>query len=302
MLKFNFFKSIWFWLILLIFFSFGIIIYKINTNKSNKILILSTIRPITLALNKILDGISDVEIKEISNNYMQNHVCFHDFSLTASQVSDIERARAIIINNISFESFINNLIKNKKNINLFDSSKDINILKNNERDNLYIWMSFANYIKQIENISEFLKNIFSNKIKIINKNTKNYISELNNNLNKNKNDFEKFKGKKVAVFSDEFDYMLLELNLIPVHLFDSHIHEESISAKNISEAVDKIKKNNFNFYLVSNQNKKYLDMINNFSNAKELKLDLITYSNDLYINKMNENMQKLYLGLSNARY
>ena len=64
----------------------------------------------------------------------------------------------------------------------------------------------------------------------------------------------------------------------------------------------KIKKNNFNFYLVSNQNKKYLDMINNFSNAKELKLDLITYSNDLYINKMNENMQKLYLGLSNARY
>lgn len=302
MIKFNFFKSIWFWLILLIFFSFGIIIYKINTNKSNKILILSTIRPITLALNKILDGISDIEIKEIGNNYMQNNICFHDFSLTASQVSDIERAKAIIINNISFESFINNLIKDKKNINLFDSSKNINVLKSNEHDNLYIWMSFTNYIKQIENISEFLTNVFNNKSKIINKNTKNYISELNNSLNKNKNNFEKFKGKKVAVFSDEFDYMLLELNLIPVHLFDSHVHEETISAKNISEAVDKIKKDNFNFYLVSKQNQKYLDMINNFSNAIELRLDLITYTNDSYINKMNENMQKLYLELSNAKY
>ena len=65
MIKFNFLKSLWLWLIVLIIFSFGIILYTINKNKSNNILILSTIRPITLALDNILDGIPNVEIKEI---------------------------------------------------------------------------------------------------------------------------------------------------------------------------------------------------------------------------------------------
>ena len=301
MIKFNFLKSLWLWLIVLIIFSFGIILYTINKNKSNNILILSTIRPITLALDNILDGIPNVEIKEISNSYMTNHICFHDFSLTPGQALDIERAKAIVINNISFETFINNLIKDKKNINLFDSSKNINILKNNEHDNLYIWMSFTNYIKQIENISEFLKNIFNNKIEVINKNTENYILKLKNNLNKNKNNFKKFKGKKVAMFSDEFDYMLLELDLIPVHLFDDHIHEEAISAKNISDATEKIKKNKFDFYLVSNQNKKHLDVIN-ASGTRDIKLSLITNSDDIYIDKMSENIEKLYEALLNAKY
>ena len=301
MIKFNFLKSLWFWLLVLILFCFGIILYTINKNKSNNILILSTIRPITLALDNILDGIPNVEIKEISNSYMTNHICFHDFSLTPSQALDIERAKAIVINNISFEDFINNLIKDKKNINLFDSGKNINILKNNEHDNLYIWMSFTNYIKQIENISEFLKNIFNNKIEVINKNTENYILKLKNNLNKNKNNFKKFKGKKVAMFSDEFDYMLLELDLIPVHLFDNHIHEETISAKNISDAIEKIRKNKFDFYLVSNQNKKYLDVIN-ASGTRDIKLSLITNSDDIYIDKMSENIEKLYEALLNAKY
>ena len=310
---FNFLKSIYFWLIFFIIFSFGIIFYKINKNNinnKNNILILTTIRPITLALNKILDNIPDIEIKEISDNYMSNHMCFHDFSLTTSQVSDIENSKAIIINNILFESFINNLIKDKKNINLFDSSKNIEFIKyNNNYSNPYIWMSFDNYIKQIKNISEFLINIFNNNnnINIINKNTEKYILELKNNLENYKNNFQKFNNKKVAVFSDEFDYMLAELELIPVHLFNNnnnniHMHDEMISAKNISEAIEKIKKNNFDFYLVSNQNKKYLDIINNSSNIKELKLSLITDSNDIYIDKMQENMQKLYEALLNAKY
>ena len=301
MIKFNFLKSLWFWLIVLIIFSFGIILYTINKNKSNNILILSTIRPITLALDNILDGIPNVEIKEISNSYMTNHICFHDFSLTPSQALDIERAKAIVINNISFEDFINNLIKDKKNLNLFDSSKNIELLKSDERTNPYIWMSITGYIKQIKNIAEFLKTIFSDKSEIINKNTENYIFKIENKLNKYKNDFEKFKGKTVATFSDEFDYILLEFGLIPIHLFDIHVHEETISAKNMNAATEKIRKNKFDFYLVSNQNKKHLDLIN-ASGTRDIKLSLITNSDDIYIDKMSENIEKLYEALLNAKY
>ena len=162
-------------------------------------------------------------------------------------------------------------------------------------------MSFTGYIKQIKNISEFLKTIFSDKSEIINKNTENYIFKIENKLNKYKNDFEKFKGKTVATFSDEFDYILLELGLIPIHLFDIHVHEETISAKNISDAIEKIKKNKFDFYLVSNQNKKHLDVIN-ASGARDIKLSLITNSDDIYIDKMSENIEKLYEALLNAKY
>ena len=79
------------------------------------------------------------------------------------------------------------------------------------------------------------------------------------------------------------------------------MHEETISAKNMNAAIEKIRKNKFDFYLVSNQNKKHLDLIN-ASGTRDIKLSLITNSDDIYIDKMSENIEKLYEVLLNAKY
>lgn len=301
MFSLKFLKSTWFWALIVTVISSGIIIFKIQTNKTDNAVIISTIRPVTLCLESLINDVSGVEIREISNKHMNDHVCFHGFSLTTQQTSDIESSKAVVINGASLEPFINNLVKEKQSVKLFDSSKNIDTISNNNQTNPYIWLSFTNYIKQVENITGFLIGIFSDKKNIINKNSRNYIKKIQEKSDYYKNIFKKFNGKKVATFYNEFDYMLSEIGLEPIHLVEHHVHENTLSAKDISFAIEKIKKNELDFYLVSNQSLNYINIINKSSGIRHLKLSLLTDSENGYIDGISQNMNKLYEAFINAK-
>lgn len=267
-----------------------------NSQKSdNNIIILTTIKPITIATNEICKGIPNVSVKEITNGYMDSNSCFHDFSLTTKQVKDIEKSLLTIINGVSFEPFM----KNIKNKNIIDSSQNVNIIESNKEKNPWIWMSIKNYIEQVRNIFMGLIGLYeqgddSFSTKDSDKMFSNYTrykQDLENIYWSWKPKFEEFRGRKVLTVSDEFDYLLKELELNPVHLIEGH-HHGGMSTKSVSNAIKIIKDGNYKFYLSSSD--KYCKLFGQ-TNAKCVRLDLIKSNDKIsYIEEMTKNLNLLF--------
>ena len=245
-----------------LFVFIGLLIFLRRNKPDDKILILTTSRPLYIAINEICKDTSQISTKEITNGYMDSHSCLHDFSLTTQQLEDIEKCYLLVYNGVYFEPFINKLHNNS---NLCDSSKNIEILGHDGEKNPFIWMSVTNYIKQIQNVMDEINSPERKLVKILNigefnemnRNYANYIEKLESKKEEWKLRFKEFKGMKIATLTDEFDYLLKDLELIPVHLIEGHIHED-LSAKNIKNAEKILKEENFKFYLASN--KKYFNI------------------------------------------
>ena len=272
-----------------------------GTNQSGDTLILTTIRPLTMAVNEICRDVSKISVREITNGYMDSHSCFHDFSLTTKQVSDIEKSFLIVINGASLEPFM----KNIKDRNIVNSSESIEIIEHKNEKNPWIWMSLSNYLEQIKNI---YFGIFNTKKQDNNKLVQEDYEKISQNYDRYKKSiedkqlewkskFEKFKGTKVLTISNEFDYLLKDFGLEPIHLIDEHVHG-SLSPRNVSNAIKIIEDGKYKFYLSSND--KYCKIFDQ-TKAKSVKLDLIKSQDKLsYIEEMDKNLNLLFLNLKES--
>ena len=273
--------------------SFVLVIFFNRKNKSeNKKLLLTTISPLTLATKELVKDVPEIEVREFTNGYMENHECFHEFSLTTQQSNDISCAKALIFNGVSLENFVDKVSKNNKDLKIIDSSKSIGVIESDGRKNPYIWMSIPNYVAQIKNMFFGIAEIFPEYRDKIENNYDNYIKELENLDNKWRSKFSEFKNKKVFTLFNEFDYFLNGLDLCPVHLLDGHFHGE-LDTKSFYSAINNMKKENCHFYLVARDNVKYLETIKNETEAEYIKINLLDFS-DSYIEKMEQNFEILY--------
>lgn len=279
----------------------GFLIFFKRNKPDDKILILTTSRPLYIAMNEICKDTSEIYTKEITNGYMDSHSCLHDFSLTPQQLEDIEKCYLLAYNGAYFEPFINKLNKNN---NLCDSSKNIEILDHNGEKNPFIWMSVTNYIKQVQNVMDEINSPdrkLSKTLKIgefneINRNYANYIEKLESKEGEWKSKFTKYKGMKIATLTDEFDYLLKDLELVPIHLIEEHVHGD-LSAKSIKNAEKILKEGNFKFYLASNE--KYF---RTFKHSKGVLLDLIkSQDKTSYIDEMENNINILLSNIKEAK-
>ena len=278
---------------LFILLSFALIVFFNRKNKpENKKLLLTTISPLTLATKELVKDVPEIEVREFTNGYMENHECFHEFSLTTQQSNDISCAKALIFNGASLENFVDKVSKNNKDLKIIDSSKSIGVIESDGRKNPYIWMSISNYVAQIKNMFFGIAEIFPEYRDKIESNYDNYIKELENLDNKWRSKFSEFKNKKVFTLFNEFDYFLNGLDLCPVHLLDGHFHGE-LDTKSFYSAINNMKKENCHFYLVARDNVKYLETIKNETGAEYLKINLLDFS-DSYIEKMEQNFEILY--------
>lgn len=293
-------KKIFFPLMILFLIGIAFFVFNINKNKkqsNDDVLILTTVRPITIAMNEICKDIPNISIKEITNGYLGSHSCFHDFSLTTQQVKDIEKSSMIVINGVSMEPFL----KNIKHKNLIDSSENVEIIENKKEKNPWIWMSIQNYIKQISNIfSKFVvlneyKNLSSENKSKIPENYTNYVENLKEIYYKWKSKFQKFKGTKILTMSNEFDYLLKDLELEPIHLIEEHSHG-GLSPKNISDSIKIIEDRGYKFYLSSSD--KYCKIFEQ-TNSKCVMLDLIKSQDKIsYIEEIEKNLSLLFDNLN----
>ena len=133
-----------------------VIASMVETKRDEKLNITTSFYPMYVATLNITDGVEGVEVTNLTKGTTS---CLHEYSLTTEEMVSLVDSDVLVINGAGMEGFLSNVISNYSNLEIIDSSKGINLLEmechhnhehtHEETYNSHIFVSVANYIKQI---------------------------------------------------------------------------------------------------------------------------------------------------------
>ena len=264
---------------------------KVNENQFK---IVTSFYPMYIIALNITDGAENIKLENMADVSVG---CLHEYTLVTKDLVKLENADVFIQNGLGVELFMDKVISNYPNINIIDSSvnvQDENVMHEDDEENGHIWLNIDNYITQVQTISEGLCTLDSKNVDIYRKNTDEYIKKLEK-LKEEYDSFE-FTNKTVISFNEAFEYLLDYLNIETIEI-KTEGEESTMSAKTLSEIIDKANEENITTILLDkNDNTRDAKIIENETNCTIQNLNSGLYGNfekDAYINQMHENLQKL---------
>lgn len=267
---------------------------KVNENDENQFKIVTSFYPMYIIALNITDGAENIKLENMADVSVG---CLHEYTLVTKDLVKLENADVFIQNGLGVELFMDKVISNYPNINIIDSSvnvQDENVMHEDDEENGHIWLNIDNYITQVQTISEGLCTLDSKNVEIYRKNTDEYIKKLEK-LKEEYDSFE-FTNKTVISFNEAFEYLLDYLNIETIEI-KTEGEESTMSAKTLSEIIDKANEENITTILLDkNDNTRDAKIIENETNCTIQNLNSGLYGNfekDAYINQMHENLQKL---------
>lgn len=276
----------------------GFIVWK-NLNKTNnqddgRIKIVTSFYPMYILAENITDGASNVELENMAN---VNVGCLHDYTLTTEDMKKVENADIFITNGLGMENFIDTIINSNEGMYILDSSNGIqNLISHEDETNAHIWTSIDNYIIQVRNIAEGLKENDHDNAEIYEKNANEYIQELENLKENYLQELVDLQGKKAICLNEAFEYLGQELGMDLITVQTDH-EESTMSAEMLRSIIDEVKQQNIEIILIDkNDNKANAETIANETGAKILELNSgLTGSmeKNAYIEAMRENFDLL---------
>lgn len=256
--------------------------------------IVTSFYPIYIMTSNITKSANSVELSNMAD---VNAGCLQDYTLQPTDLKKIEKADIFIENGLGIESFNDKLINSFKNLEIVNSSNKITETIQDENEiNGHTWTSIDNYIKQVEEIKEKLKEKNPANSEIYEKNAQEYIEKLIKLKEKYNKELTNLKGKKAVLLNEAFDYLLKSLEIETIDLHTDH-EESTISAENLKDIIDEMKENDINIIIIDkDDNEKNAQIIQNETGAKIYKLNSCLkgeLNNDSYIKAMNENLEVL---------
>lgn len=284
-------------LIVLTVIGIAIIAVSISMSKDNsaegkdgKLTVVTSFYPMYIAALNITEG-ADINLNNLSEPQTG---CLHDYQLTTEDVKLLSKADVFIINGGGMEEFLDDVVSNYPKLKVVDSSKGVDALE----DNAHMWMSVPCYIKQVENIATELGKLDPANADKYNANAQTYISKLNE-LKSMENEVN--KGSNVVLFSEAYEYVAKDYEMEVKSVLDLD-EEKDISAKEVAETVDIIKKDNVPLIIAEKQyGEKMADIVKGETGVNVVYLDTIIrgdYNKDSYINAMRSNIELLKGALS----
>lgn len=253
--------------------------------------IVTSFYPIYIMAENIVQGAENVEISNMTDMAVG---CLHDYTLQPADLKKIEKADIFIENGLGIESFNDKLINSFKDLDIINSSANINGLIDDDELNGHTWTSISNYIKQVEEITKNLKEKNPENSTLYEKNADEYKKKLLSLKKKYDEELKDLAGKKVVVLNESFVYLLNDLKLDTIEIHTDH-EESTISAEKLKETINDMKENNINIIIIDkDDNEKNAETIKNETGAKIYKLNSCLNGNmdkDSYINAMNENLE-----------
>ncbi len=253
--------------------------------KDGKLTVVTSFYPMYIATLNITEG-ADINLNNLSEPQTG---CLHDYQLTTEDVKLLSKADVFIINGGGMEEFLDDVVSNYPKLKVVDSSKGVDALE----DNAHMWMSIPCYIKQVENIRDQLSKLDPANADKYNSNSQTYISRLNE-LKSMENEVN--KGSNVVLFSEAYEYVAKDYEMEVKSVLDLD-EEKDISAKEVAETVDVIKKDNVPLIIAEKQyGEKMADIVKDETGVNVVYLDTIIrgdYNKDSYINAMRSNIELL---------
>lgn len=255
---------------------------KTNTQDNDESFkIVTSFYPIYIATLNITDGANNVKVENMTSNQVG---CLHEYTLKTDDMLKIENADVFVQNGKGLESFMDKLLSTYPNLNIINSSENI------ECENPHIWVNPELYIKQVNNIKSRLSELNPENKDVYEKNTNEYISRINKELESLKLE----SNISAITFNETLENISNNINLTVI---ETGHEETALSAGKLSSIIEKMKKENIRAILVDkNEEYRNADVLKNEAEAVIYTLDSYTKGNldkDSYIHSLRENIKVL---------
>ncbi len=291
-----------------------------NKKDTSKLNIATSFYPMYIATSNIVDGIDDVEIKNLTASTTG---CLHDYQITTADMIKLSNADVLVVNGDGMESFIQKAIDTYPELQIINASENIketheelfhhelenekeaedinNVSEHEHGDNSHYWVSITLYMEQVKNIKEGLIKINPENKDKYEKNTNDYLEKLENLREKMHDELDGISNKKVVTFHEAFEYFAEEFDLDVVAVIEREPGTYP-SSRDLAKIIDLIKEKNVKAIFVEPQySKSAADTIAQETGAGVYTLDPVVTGNldkDAYINIMTKNLENLKEALS----
>jgi zinc transport system substrate-binding protein len=275
-----------------------ILIGNINRKEKNidngKLKIITSFYPMYVATLNIVDGIDDVEVKNLTK---PTTGCLHDYQLSPEEMVTIEKSDVFIANGAGMESFMDNVIKTYPNLKVIYASNGIELIKDeNGVENAHVWVSISKHIDQIKNIRDSLCTIDPKNANKYISNADKYIVSLNAQLEKMKIALSSTTKKNIITFHEAFPYFAQEFGLNIVSVIEREPGTEP-SPKELVDAIEVVKSSGVQVLFAEPQySKSSADIIALETGSKVFMLDPVVtgdLTKNAYLDIMDKNLEVL---------
>lgn len=280
----------------------NIINEKIYENTANntlddkeKLNIVTSFYPIYIITLNVTNGVQNVNVSNMSENLRG---CIHDYTLSTNDLKKAENADVFIETGENLEPFSDKIKNTYPNLKIIDSGKNARNLIGSEDDgvNPHIWMSFTNYIDEVNEIANEISKIdVKNKEQYL-ENAKNYCEKVNAIMDKCKS--LNLQGKSAICLDEGVEYLLKEIGM-DVTLIETDHENSALSADVVKSTIEQMKeKSTKAIFIEKNGDSKNAEMLAKETGAKIYRIDANMSgenTKDSYISAMNENFEVLKL-------
>lgn len=200
--------------------------------------IVTSFYPIHVAVLNITAGVPGITV---SNMARQVSGCLHDYQLTPDDMKTLETADIFVVNGAGMESFLDKVVKNRKNLKIVDASEGIDLIKTDNVPNPHVWVSMSLHMKQIGNLADGLSKADPGNADAYRKNADAYLAKLDE-LRKKMNDALKdLKNRDIITFHEAFPYFAKEFGLKIAAVIEREPGSEP-DARELARTIDLIRK------------------------------------------------------------
>jgi zinc transport system substrate-binding protein len=264
------------------------------TRSNDPLKVFTSFYPVYDFVKKI--GKDKVDVSIIVPNGMEPH----DFEPTAKQIIDLQKADAIFVNGVGFESWINKL----NSVTIVDLSRDLPLEKNTQTSNPHIWLDPLLVKLQAKNILNSLNSLDPQNKLYYNNNFvqfTNHLDKLNVDIISN---LTNCKLHDFLSFHDAFGYFANRYGLIQ-HSIQGSSPETEAPPQKIRESIDLSKQLGLDVvFTEDNMDPRLSDIIAQEINGQVLTLSPIETISDEekqmnkdYFSKMYDNLNNLKIAL-----
>jgi len=140
--------------------------------------------------------------------------CLHDYQLKPQDLITLDGADAFVVNGAGMETFLDDVIKQDKDLKIVNASDGIDLIKDESgEDNPHVWVSISNCITQVKNIAEQLSVIDPKNAEAYQSNADAYIAKLEALKEKMHASLDTVSNRNIITFHEAFPYFAEEFNL-----------------------------------------------------------------------------------------
>lgn len=162
----------------------------------------------------VINVTRDVPGVEVINMAEPQTGCLHDYALKPEDLKIIGEADVFVINGAGMEAFLDDVIKQQKNIKVIEASEGIPLLiDENGEENPHVWVSVTYMIDYVDNIARRLSGVDPGNADLYGENARMYKAKLEKLREEMHKTLGNLKSRDIVTFHEAFPYFAKEFGL-----------------------------------------------------------------------------------------